>query len=469
MAKKQLERKVKETNFSITNAIDINFRDYAFYVLENRGIPAFQDALTNVQRFILMNSTKTLSGSLSVIGTSINSGYHHGDASISKAINKITKEFGGSETLLIGDGFFGSPVKQEAAAPRYTKVKLNPIISKYLDQYAVLNKKKDESFYDYIRCEIPIGLLTTIVGIGVGYSSTILPRSIKDITDFLNGKKTKLIPSFKNFNGKISLVDGSTKSWLIEGTLEINENLKEIKILELPPLMRYDVFINKKIASMLELGIFQFQLQNDSTENIDLVLKYKGGASWELFKEKIIKMTKMTATENIILIKNSQVIEYNSIHDYLAEFKIQREENRLEKSLYDQNIYSNELEFLKAKKLYLEFMIQKKRSDNEIEVFLQDFISSISVRLTRIYLRDLNPESIKRTELEIKEMSKLLSEETKNSVNLKKSLQQIIDITPVRSKISKTTALLDDNTDPEIESFNNNIVDDIDDAGEVQE
>lgn len=449
--KEQL-RKIKETNFSVTNVVNVNFRQYAFYVLENRGIPSFYDAITNVQRFILMNSPRSLNGTLSVIGSSISSGYHHGDASIAKAINKVTKEFGCSENFLTGDGFFGSPVKTDASAARYTKVKLNPTILPYLDKYSVLNKKKDESFYDYIRSEIPLGLLTSIVGIGVGYASTVLPRSIKDITDYLNGKKVKLNPYFKNYNGKISPVAGKPRSWLFEGVMEFDDKKKEINVTELPPLMRYDAFINKKLSSLLEANNFNFLIQNDSKDTINITLKWKGGDSWELFKAKIENLCKLVVTETIIFIKDSQVIEYNSISDYLNEFRIQRELNRLEKSTYDKNQYSEELEFLKAKKLYLEFMILKKRKDSEIETFISAYSSNISSRLLRIYLRDLNPEAIIKTQTEIDHMILTLKHEVETEDALQKSVNELIKTLPERPKVARpTVALLED--DSEIEIF----------------
>ena len=66
MAKKTValqERNVKENPLSISKQIDINFRNYALYVLEHRGIPSFYDALTNVQRVSLMNAPKAYSKS----------------------------------------------------------------------------------------------------------------------------------------------------------------------------------------------------------------------------------------------------------------------------------------------------------------------------------------------------------------------------------------------------------------------
>ena len=79
MAKIATERRIKETPLGITKQIDINFRNYALYVLEHRGIPSFYDGLTNVQRVSLMNAPKTFSKTISLVGSCISNGYHHGD------------------------------------------------------------------------------------------------------------------------------------------------------------------------------------------------------------------------------------------------------------------------------------------------------------------------------------------------------------------------------------------------------
>ena len=82
MAKKEqpkFQRNTRETPITITKQIDINFRNYALYVLEHRGIPGFYDALTNVQRVILMNAPKSYNKTISLVGSCISDGYHHGD------------------------------------------------------------------------------------------------------------------------------------------------------------------------------------------------------------------------------------------------------------------------------------------------------------------------------------------------------------------------------------------------------
>jgi len=71
--------KEKIIKLPISKFVDTKYRDYAVYVLEQRGIPSFYDALTPVQRYILKNSPTSFNKSLTVVGKCIQDGYHHGD------------------------------------------------------------------------------------------------------------------------------------------------------------------------------------------------------------------------------------------------------------------------------------------------------------------------------------------------------------------------------------------------------
>lgn len=71
--------KTKNFTLPISRQIDVNFRNYALYVLESRGIPNFYDALTNVQRIILQNAPTSFNKTISLVGSCISGGYHHGD------------------------------------------------------------------------------------------------------------------------------------------------------------------------------------------------------------------------------------------------------------------------------------------------------------------------------------------------------------------------------------------------------
>ena len=195
-------------NLPISKQINTNFRGYALYVLENRGIPSFYDGLTNVQRFILVNSPSNYNKTISVVGSCISDGYHHGDKSLTGAVNKLARPFGCSEQLLLGDGFFGTPVQQEPSAARYTSVKIAPGISEMIRKNNFLNTRNDETGWDPLWIDLPIGLSTSIIGIAVGYKTTVLPRNMKDVQKYLDGKLKEVKPYFKDFGGKITRYKG---------------------------------------------------------------------------------------------------------------------------------------------------------------------------------------------------------------------------------------------------------------------
>ena len=66
----RIQRKQKNVtvNLPISKQIDYQYREYALYVLESRGVPSFNDGLTNVQRLILQNAPSQYNKTLSLIG-----------------------------------------------------------------------------------------------------------------------------------------------------------------------------------------------------------------------------------------------------------------------------------------------------------------------------------------------------------------------------------------------------------------
>jgi hypothetical protein len=65
---------------TISEQIDNDYRKYAIYVIQSRGIPNFYDCLTPVQRLILQNSPGVFKKTVGVIGEVFGTGlYHHGD------------------------------------------------------------------------------------------------------------------------------------------------------------------------------------------------------------------------------------------------------------------------------------------------------------------------------------------------------------------------------------------------------
>jgi hypothetical protein len=408
--------KTKVYPLNISRQIDTNFRNYALYVLENRGIPNFCDALTTVQRFILLNAPHSFNKTISLVGSCISSGYHHGDSSLTGAINKLARPFGNSEQLLLGDGFFGTPVNHEASAARYTSVKINPKISEIIQKSEFLNKKNEEDAWDPLWVDLPIGLTNTIIGIAVGYKTTILPRDLNDIQKYLDGKIKEIKPKFKGFNGKITRFKGLDKSWVIEGKTERNDSAHSIRVTELPPLMKYGSFLKKVDVLMTKYPI---KIINNSSTNVDIILQYNGPREeWSSFAEAVEKSAKMLVTETPVFVKDGLVLEYDKIEDYIDDYKYRIADLRVRRIEHFKQLNDDELQFSIFKEKYLLYMLEAKKGKMYTDEQVNSYLSELTLgyprirrRLDSILLKSLTEQELQRTRERAKEIQEELKKQ----------------------------------------------------------
>lgn len=401
-----------EHSITITDQISQKYREYALYVLQSRGIPNFYDSLTPVQRIVLQNSPSQFNKTIGLVGEVIRTGlYHHGDSSLAGAISKLARPFGCSYQLLEGDGFFGSPVNPTPSAARYTSVKINSNIKNIVQQHSDLNEKNEEGGTDYLNLEIPIGLLTHVVGIAVGYRSNILPRKMEDIVEYLDGKNKVLKPHFRDFSGKIFKFEGSENTWLIESGYEVNPAKRSIRIFDLPPVMRYDSFMDKLYPKLDLLG-FDYRINNESQSKCDLTIVFNkvGPKELESISSIVKKMTQIVVKEDVVFVRDGAVAEFESVKEYLDSFKIHLENVKLKRLLRDEENFKDDLAFLEAKLKFLIFMSQKKRTNQEIEVFLSQFPQKISYRLSLIQIVKLSEDHIEETRKEIERIKAKIKE-----------------------------------------------------------
>ena len=193
----------------------------------------------------------------------------------------------------------------------------------------------------------------------------------------------------------------------------------------------------------------EFEFINESQDDVDVLFKVSKNVDkneWESFKQSIEKITRIVVKESIVLIKNRTVVEYATIEDYLDEFRDHLEILKLEVLIYKSDKSLFELEFLKAKLEYLKFMLEKKRSREEVLIFIKKYDLSISDRLDVIRLSALNVETIKETELAIKEETqrlKGLNNEVKVQEKIIKSLKFVN-----KAKIKVANSLFEDYKQP---------------------
>lgn len=437
-----------ENKITISDQINKDYRKYALYVIQSRGIPNFYDALTPVQRLILQNSPSGFKKTVGVIGEVFSTGlYHHGDSSMAQAISKLARPFSCSDQILLGDGFFGTPVNPVPSAPRYTQVKISNKYKEIIEKYKDLNIANEEGGFDWIHVDYPVGLSTHIVGIAVGYKSNILPRKPDDIVSYLEGNKSKKIkPYFRGFKGKISKMDSLKSAWLIEGDVDIDFQSRTFKINSISPLQRYESFFIR-LNNLLDRSGLNYKMDNFSTEEVRISIKFR--CTDQEFKDisnLVSKETKQIVTENIVFVRDGSVLEYDHIEEYLEDFTVHRERTILKRLERDLIYLSENLEFLEAKLKFLIFMQDKKRGNDEVLEFLSNYKKEISRRLESISLVKLTKEEIIKTKEEINSIKsdiKNKNEDIKNQRVIVKKVEKENSILRKSSK-SRMTSLLED-------------------------
>jgi len=446
------------STLTITDQINQKYREYALYVLQARGIPNFYDSLTPVQRIIIENSPNSFNKTVGLVGEVIRTGlYHHGDSSLAGAISKLARPFGCAYPILEGDGFFGSPVNPNPSAPRYTSVRINRDIKDIVKRHEDLNEKNEEGGHDWIHLEVPVGLLTHVVGIAVGYRSNILPRKMEDIVEYLEGKNKLLKPYFKDFRGKIYKVGPEDNIWILESGFEVNKTRKTVRIFDLPPVMRYDSFM-KKLLSKLDFSDWEFRVNNNSQSTCDVTVYLNKVPTKEFDSavELIKKQTKIVVKEDVVFIKDGLVAQFDSVKEYLDAFRIHLENVRLKRLIRDEVNLNLDLEFLEAKLKFLIYMSEKKRKNSEIISFLSGFKKWISQKLSSIQIVKLSSDHIKETEDEIK---RIKSEIRKTRALIKKQESVVKKVTASLRKTKAASLLPKSNVrtpqeiDPEVEIF----------------
>jgi topoisomerase IV subunit A len=443
--------KQKIVNLPISKFIDTKFRDYSLYVLTSRGIPSFYDALTPVQRYILMSSPQNFTKTLSVVGSCIEQGYHHGDGGLGKAIAKLARPFGSSMQILEGYGFFGTEVCPDPAAARYTSVKLSKETSDILKKYKNLTIKQPDGPYEPFWLDIPIGLTSTIVGIAVGYKSTILPRKISDIQEYLEGKRKEVKPYFHNFNGNIQKHKGLEKAWLLSSKINVLD--KRLEIRGLPPILNYSSVLKRLdyLFNRFE-GLIKILNNSNTKVNIDILYTGRNSQEWEEIKTYIDRVFSIIVTENLVFIKDGQVLVYDNVEQYLEDYKWQVKRLLWKNTEWEKNWLSKELVFNIAKEELINFIIVKKRSVEEIDEFLKPYDSDIKTRLEGLTSKKFTKDELVSTKAKIKELTTNLKIKEKDLARVKKDFDSLLDPTLARGLSSKKTTIDLFDTD-DIEEF----------------
>ncbi|QNK00890.1 DNA gyrase subunit A [Dyella telluris] len=171
-----------------------SYLDYAMSVIVGRALPDVRDGLKPVHRRVLfaMNElgnawNKPYKKSARVVGDVIGKYHPHGDSSVYDAIVRMAQPFSLRYMLVDGQGNFGSVDGDNAAAMRYTEVRMSRLTHELLadiDKETVdFGPNYDESEHEplVLPTRVPALLINGSAGIAVGMATNVPPHNLNEV------------------------------------------------------------------------------------------------------------------------------------------------------------------------------------------------------------------------------------------------------------------------------------------------
>ena len=171
-----------------------SYLDYAMSVIVGRALPDVRDGLKPVHRRVLYamydggyRPDKAFSKCSRVVGDVMGKFHPHGDSAIYDALVRLVQPWSLRYPLAAGQGNFGSPGNDGAAAPRYTETKMANLALEMV-------RDIDENTVDFqdnydgrtqepaiLPSRFPNLLVNGSVGIAVGMATNIPPHNLREV------------------------------------------------------------------------------------------------------------------------------------------------------------------------------------------------------------------------------------------------------------------------------------------------
>ncbi|WP_277184028.1 DNA gyrase subunit A [Caballeronia sp. BR00000012568055] len=192
-----MDQFAKETlPISLEEEMRRSYLDYAMSVIVGRALPDVRDGLKPVHRRALYSMhelnndwNRAYKKSARIVGDVIGKYHPHGDASVYETIVRMAQPFSLRYMLVDGQGNFGSVDGDNAAAMRYTEIRMAKIGHELL---ADIDKETVDFGPNYdgseneplvLPARIPNLLINGSAGIAVGMATNIPPHNLREIVD----------------------------------------------------------------------------------------------------------------------------------------------------------------------------------------------------------------------------------------------------------------------------------------------
>ncbi|HWK19307.1 MAG TPA: DNA gyrase subunit A [Microbacteriaceae bacterium] len=171
-----------------------SYLDYAMSVIVGRALPDVRDGLKPVHRRVIYTMfdggyrpDRAFSKCTRIIGDVMGQFHPHGDSSVYDALVRLVQPWSLRYPLALGQGNFGSPGNDGAAAHRYTETKMAPLAMEMV-------RDIDEDTVDFqdnydgrtqepkvLPSRFPNLLVNGSVGIAVGMATNIPPHNLREV------------------------------------------------------------------------------------------------------------------------------------------------------------------------------------------------------------------------------------------------------------------------------------------------
>ena len=171
-----------------------SYLDYAMAVIIGRALPDVRDGLKPVHRRVIYamydggyRPDRAFNKCARVVGDVMGQFHPHGDSAIYDTLVRLIQSWIMRYPLALGQGNFGSPGNDGAAAPRYTETKMSPIA---LEMVRDINEDTVDFQPNYdgksmeptvLPARIPNLLINGSSGIAVGMATNIPPHNLREV------------------------------------------------------------------------------------------------------------------------------------------------------------------------------------------------------------------------------------------------------------------------------------------------
>ena len=315
---------------NIEDELKQSYLDYAMSVIIGRALPDVRDGLKPVHRRVLfamheLNNdwNKPYKKSARVVGDVIGKYHPHGDSAVYDTIVRMAQDFSMRHVLVDGQGNFGSIDGDNAAAMRYTEVRMAKLSHELLADLEkdtvdwVDNYDGTERIPEVLPTKVPNLLINGSSGIAVGMATNIPPHNMSEvisgclaliddhtlsIDDLMEYIQAPDFPTGGIINGKAGILDayrtGRGRIYVrARHTIEHDDKTGRDHIIvnELP----YQVNKARLIEKIAELvkekridGIAELRDESDK-DGLRVVIEVKRGESGEVVVNNLFAQTQL--------------------------------------------------------------------------------------------------------------------------------------------------------------------------------